>query len=527
LTAVLDRLEKIECIDSDKKKHALSESVKAEFSAKLVVGPVKEKNKANYTVETEEHKEEIEEITTLVQIITKCLQMVNVFINWVILAMTFMVYLMILIFGIVAIIYVFQITFAPDDILVDFHKIRTQMWECMKPQNQRRNLGNKLCKSNWVKLPPNIFEPTNVQNHVLICASGDDLFHQKACEILKANNVATGHFDDVLTVHVSKNTEFVNLKNEIFTFLDIFDKNKIRVTIVIFCHGSSDEICAKPFASFYEYVLKPVREVSKQILILDESCYSGNHMKIYLDITEGEEQIEVEIYIPASCNDSPSFRNYEKNAPFINSLMFDLLLRRIAIPSLNLYNRERFFDGVMFMNETQNTKTFMNLPKIFQEFHKGGFVFKCSACYSYHPPNIRTAGYKINEFDISLESWFDHRGSDDDYQLISVFRDRCDQIPSRVGNDDKKCHMYRIHYSHMKPFLENPKIELTYFLLKEKTFQKMEPILKVKEGYPCGTVYRQSPEKVELVFTEVSPVTNYDLYIDQYYGFIEIQMKFK
>ena len=55
LTAVLDRLEKIECIDSDKKKHALSESVKAESSPKLVFVPTEEKNKTNTAaVETEE-----------------------------------------------------------------------------------------------------------------------------------------------------------------------------------------------------------------------------------------------------------------------------------------------------------------------------------------------------------------------------------------------------------------------------------------------------------------------------------------
>jgi hypothetical protein len=54
LTAVLDRLEKIECIDSDKKKHVSSESVRAESSPKLVVGPAEEKSKTNPDVETEE-----------------------------------------------------------------------------------------------------------------------------------------------------------------------------------------------------------------------------------------------------------------------------------------------------------------------------------------------------------------------------------------------------------------------------------------------------------------------------------------
>ena len=55
LTAVLDRLEKIERIDSKEKKHASSESVKAESSPKLVFVPTEEKNKTNTaTVETED-----------------------------------------------------------------------------------------------------------------------------------------------------------------------------------------------------------------------------------------------------------------------------------------------------------------------------------------------------------------------------------------------------------------------------------------------------------------------------------------
>ena len=81
---------------------------------------------------------------------------------------------MILIVGIVAIVYFIQITVAPDDILVDFVEIGTQLWECMKPQNQRRNLGARFCKQTTEiiqVLPAEIFELPEINNHVLICVA--------------------------------------------------------------------------------------------------------------------------------------------------------------------------------------------------------------------------------------------------------------------------------------------------------------------------------------------------------------------
>ena len=352
----------------------------------------------------------------------------------------------------------------------------------MKPQNQRRNLGNNnFCKSTHtdiVEPPLKTFKPLEVDKHVLICVSGKDLFHQSQCEILEANNKVTEQFDNILRLNVDKETKFPTLEDKI---LKQFHGKTIRATISIFCHGSSNGICGQHFTSFYHNVLKPIREFAKQILILDGSCLSGNHMKEYLYITSLSMEIlvsnEVQIYIPASCENALSSRN-EGAGPFTNSLMFDLLLRRIAFPGVALVSEEISLNGVTFMKEVQNTKTFMSLPNIFQKFHKVGSCLSTKSCYSYHSPSIRVNKNDINKFDISLQSWFDP--NNDDYQLIPVFRDRCEQ-PGQFNV--KNCYMYQIYYSHVEQFLKNQEIELTYFVIDEKTFQEHTKLTLDKGRY--------------------------------------------
>jgi len=415
-----------------------------------------------------------------------------------------------IVFIVIFIVYQNKHAAALDDFELKNKRIAKEKAE-IEARNKRltglTNLSQKMLGTPITIKEKTTIKINSVEKHVLICFYGQDIEHQKACEILEANAKETQNlFHGVKLVKVNneiKTTLNDIMSNNIGKFLNKFkQEDGIRVTTTIFCHGHKNTICGNKYTTFYDYILAEIRKIATQLLVVDTSCYAGDHLKTYLDYTKVGVHPNVEIYISASCEGSRAlnngiFRGTRKyvvsKSPFMGNLSFDLFLGRICFPSLIAHLNERAVDEAKFVDQVLDTRTFGDLEKIFSNYHRIVFdskTFDCrdkkNGCYSYHVDIIHVFDDgDVSNIDIDLKSWFNY--FNENYNLISVFRSECGK-PKIYGNG---CIWKQVHFKHVKQFVRNPDIyQINYFLLNKKTFSKELEITKyVTEYYDSKFIY--------------------------------------
>ena len=144
----------------------------------------------------------------------------------------------------------------------------------MSENNVERNSGNSFsdcCEDKkYEKLERSNVAKITEAEHVLICVySHDGYGFKQACEIWKSYFKKSFQ----LILEISETQDLDETKTHISTFLDKFTV-PIRVTIPIFCHGSSLTICNLGFENFFQTILQPIRNIAKQVLIINQ--FLGN-----------------------------------------------------------------------------------------------------------------------------------------------------------------------------------------------------------------------------------------------------------
>jgi len=336
----------------------------------------------------------------------------------------------------------------------------------MKPKNDRfdRILGltcnrDKIGQKKQIQKSES--EPIVLKRNILICVhGGNDTYHETACEILKTRKEF--HAVEVLVFSSQlKRSSLEEIQTNMNKFLKGCENTRpMKVTIPLFCHGLLDSICRNEPDDFFKYFLEPIREKATQILIFDGNCFSGDHAPLYIKYMKNKQPIDVEIYLTASCKGAICVANGGRDTQFIGDVPFDLIIGRIAFPSVPVKQLQISNQEIRFINGVWEARTFSSLTKIFEKCHWKESWYKCdhtSICYAYHTPLIRINGAHDDAF--SLKSWFG-----EDYSLTPVFRSTC--LETGQAN---QCVMDQLYFSHVNRFFESHEkgeIKLNVFFIE-------------------------------------------------------------
>ena len=141
--------------------------------------------------------------------------------------------------------------------------------------------------------------------HIVICMYDRDPIHEHACNIIHSTKGT--YYDEFFMMQI-KVVNFLN-KNQVLKFINdvtgIYTLQKI--TIYISCHGEKNLICGlHTLNSFFTTLFLPIRELTKNLLVIDTSCYSKDHETFYLNTIINDNPYPVEMYLYATCENSCS-----------------------------------------------------------------------------------------------------------------------------------------------------------------------------------------------------------------------------
>ena len=380
-----------------------------------------------------------------------------------------------------------------NDILFGFCDFVDKTLEFMNTGDDSTRMLGTLCKKDPIA---ELVEVGDAKNRV-ICFSQDSQ-HLRQCQILK------NYFGQFLLIKNPKKED--DWSAEIENFLQpnkLVEEVNIRVTVVIFCHGGENYICGIEFDKFYKKYFAKIRSLANQVLILDKSCYSGDHMEDYEGKVSlySEKPIDVEIYIHSSCKNTCSVRNAD-----VVDVILDLMIGRISFPHVILdltYQQTQKFDSEQFVRAVLYSDYFWSLENIFpKKLHNFKYTKsdekKADLCYAYHLKVIRA--YEVAIPKIRLKDWFGKK-----FRLIPVFRGIC-ATTSNSNHNEKECEFLTIG-KYILPFVDkkNPQSKhrtVKYFLLDTNTFKTTSITSYVLE------VHRTTDDKYIMKFNQDYTQTN-------------------
>ena len=315
--------------------------------------------------------------------------------------------------------------------------------------NIKRNLGACGDKKKYnIIQRTGVTEISEVKHHVLICIHSDEKYHKQSCQIWGK------HFEKKYNKLIPMKIIDGNsdtIQSDIDTFLKNIDDTK-RITIVIFCHGTKNNICDNKLKDFFQLILLPIREFANQFLIIDASCHSESHKDQYkLEIEKLSINPDFEIYMYGACKGATArYGSVDKIDVLVADPFLDLILERISY-------RESLGDKTMnvtdFVKSFTKVTKFSDLEHIFANLHNQG---KC--CWGYHIEMLRPT----KAYDILLTSWFQNMNL-----FIPVIRGMCTDLST---NDLPNSCKFFGEYKFLEPIL-GEKFVRKYYDVNLETFE--------------------------------------------------------